>query len=284
MLKGSSNPNLNLNIEQREIHPLAEAEANLKMAISFCNQCQKIYENMGILQKFFKPEKYLESKNHAMEYAGKAIQNLRNYEINPPSEEKGIHLYRMLRPAVVSLTQPLNQLRYPEKLKEAIKDYFAKHAGVSYKEEEGLVFRALEIFIDEVSEDAFGTLVEEGLEYVGKIVEKIDRRKLLEALEESRKNLYQAPTVDIKPLRVFLTLCSNREKPHPSTCSVIRENLTKVEKELFDVLNKRRVLDEDIRNATSFLYDVSIGILEIMTDEEFAALKEVVNLFSKKKR
>ncbi|MEM5829533.1 MAG: hypothetical protein QW040_02440 [Candidatus Aenigmatarchaeota archaeon] len=89
------------------------------------------------------------------------------------------------------------------------------------------------------------------------------------------KNVAYKPTLNImKPATEFVNYCSRVVKPS-QTCVEYRNKLLEAYEELLKVLEERKRIDEEFKWWPSFLRDVSIGILNIMNDEEFESVKKL---------
>lgn len=288
--------------QKPEIHSLARLESDLALTLAYCQQCQGIYESSGILARLFGNIGYFDSKNRALENAGRTVRDARNYEINPPSSDFIYSVYKFFRPAVLAVASQIEPYRDASKLREVLESPINKRIEEKkgdveeskrrlmrrpYEKERATKLeeeiKALEeskrtvlftTMLSEGMDDFLKYALEKGLDYVNNLIGDVKREAVIRHLKQTREAIYKLGLEIREPANEFVTYCSGIAKPS-ATCSGYRSKLAETQKELFKVFDERKSLDEEFKSGMSFLLDFPIGILSIMNDEEFEAVKKL---------
>ncbi len=260
--------NLGINYHTPETHPLASLEADLILTEGYCNQCKagRIMMDKNI------------PKSKAMEYAGKVIEDARNYQLNAPSADTLIKSYKTIKPLFVLLFKGLEKYRTKEGTKNLLKE-FIKEYGEG-KETGSLVMQTAEIIKEN---DGIYVLKDFLIETKRKELEQLilelgntSRKKLVGNIRDISKKLRTENTGSenniVNNMTSFIRGCSNLgEKYEEDPCERYRLNITESRKELEKLIDKREC--RDFTSGASWLLDFIASIGDNLSDKEFEEFK-----------
>jgi hypothetical protein len=301
-------------IPRPEIHSLARLEGDLALNLAYCQQCQKISAvSSGGLSDLPIRGWYLDCKNRALEYAGMAIRDARNYEINAPASDYVYAIYNFFRPLLLSVASRLEPYRDAAKIRELLespinekikekKDLIKEEQmwkGPSARTSERISslkeeIKALEegkrtaLLTTLFSEDMEGVANEfvkyvskKGHAYANDLVSGMKREAVIEHLRKYKEVVYKPLLKVRESANEFIYYCSSQVTPGED-CPKYREKMLEAQRELSGVLEDRKKIDEEFKSGASFVLDVLIGILSVMSDEEFETVKKIGLDFVKK--
>jgi hypothetical protein len=306
----SGNTKLNLDFgslasagaQRPEIHSLARLEGDLALAIGYCVQCQTLYESSGRIAKLMGNAGHLGSKNRAIEYAGMTLRDARNYEINGPTSDSVFAIYRFFRPLIMSVAAKAGPYRDEAKLRSLLSTpidmkiadcqekiaYSEKFYSKSHLEDERVkemkdevarleqlkknnLFTAL---FTETGNEFMRFVREKGQNYVSSLIKDTKRQDIINHLQKARAAFDEtgpAPWIGTGA-NDFVCYCSGISKP-AEQCSHYRIKLELAKKALGTSIDKRQKTYKELKSGIGCLFDVPIGVLSIMSDEEFDVVK-----------
>ena len=280
-MESSSKPNVNLgnlgvNYHTPEIHPLASLESDLTLTEGYCNQCKK----GRIMMDRNTP------KSKSMEYAGKVIEDARNYQFNAPSADTLIKSYNSIKPLFIPLFKGLEKYRTKGGTKKLLQG-FIKEYGES-KQIGSLVMQTAGIIkeyggIDNLKEFLIKTELKE-LEQLVSELGKTSRKKLVGNIRDISKKLrtenIESENNIVNNMTSFIRGCSNLgEKYEEDQCETYRLNITESRKELEKLIDKREC--RDFTSGAGWLLDVIASIGDNLSDAEFEGFKLIAPVLLK---
>jgi len=260
-----------------EIHPLASLESDLTLTEGYCNQCKA----GRIMMDKNTP------KSKAMEYAGKVIEDARNYQLNAPSADTLIKSYKAIKPLFVPLFKGLEKYRTKEGTKKLLKG-FIKEYGEG-EQTGSLVMQTVGIIKEEYNgvDNLKKFLIKTGLKELEQLVSelgKTSRKKLVGDIRDISKKLRTENTRSenniVNNMASFIRGCSNLgEKYNEEQCETYRLNIIESRKELEKLIDKREC--RDLAFGGSWLLDVIASMGDNLSDEEFEGFKLIAPLLLK---
>jgi len=281
-----------------EIHALARLEADLELTSAYCRQCQKVCElsGGGVLNHPISGW-YLDSKNRALEYAGMAIRDARNYEMNAPPVDYVYAIYKFFRPMLLSIASQLEPYRDATKMRELLETPVDEKIKEKRKElrgargdrnnlrveglkeaikalEEGKKTALLTTLFSEGTDEFLEYVEKKGIGYVSDLISGMKRESVIEYLRKTREAVYKPPLKARESANEFIDYCSGVVIPS-EVCITYRGKLLEARVELSGVLEDREKINEEFKSGASFVLDVPINLLSIMSNEEFETIKKL---------
>jgi hypothetical protein len=298
------NLNLNVSYNQPDIHSLARLDADLFLALSYCDQCQRNYNGSGMLARLLGNTGHMNSKNGAIEHAGMAMRDARNLEINSPASDSMFSAYALFRPIALSISskigpykdeaklrelleQPINdsiesRRERLEELKKAPEERFYRGGRereiLSIEEEiksleEGKKTALFTTLFSEASSDLVSYIMTEGLAYLNNSMEGLKREDVIKFLKYDRDIILRPSSYNFRePAQEFVAYCSGTSKP-VDQCSEHRRKLDAAYQELMKQLGERKETVKEMGAGIEYVFNTAIAAFSIMNDEEFGEIK-----------
>ena len=260
--------NLGTNYHTPEIHQLASLEADLILTEGYCNQCKK----GRIIMDRNTP------KSKAMEYAGKVIEDARNYQLNAPTADTLIKFYKAIKPLLVPLFKGLEKYRTKEGTKKLLKGFIEEYG--EGKKTGSLVMQTAEIIKEndgiDVLKDFLIETERKELEQLISELGKTSRKKLVRDIRDISKKLRTEDTRSenniVNNMTSFIRGCSNLGESYiEDKCESYKSNITESRKELEKLIDKREC--RDLAFGASWFLDVVASIGVNLSDKEFEGFK-----------
>ncbi len=297
-----------------QIHQLASLEADLKLAESYCRQCEAHTSNPDIrIPRGEMLTLASTSQRAALQHAGKAIEDLRNYNINLPETDIKLLLYAtIIKPVVDVLAEGLGAYREGSHIAQLLREFVeeAQHdgGGSSHGKYAGDRQGSRDHYdpFDSISGDnnvnigslpkmALDAAVEHseaagnfaGAKVAGHLyglIDKYDREALIELVKRQRERLHKSSTEELlstgeptenirKGVLGFMEGCSARCVYAP-VCNEYRQELVGGQQTLSQLLKTRGAFQKDVTNGLTWLLDVTARVLEMVPDDEYLMLRQ----------
>lgn len=276
----------------REIHQLATVEAGLSAMVGYCGMCKARVQHKML---WYTPDT-TELQMKAIEYAGKVIEAIRNYEMNLSAVDRASITYVDTTKAVLA---PISQLLAPYRTREGVeallKDVTAKYnqdKQVAAKGEAGEAEPEVAAQEPGLEGSLFMTLVnnlmttgnikpilqvlgERGLTQAIEYVQGMSREGVVKSLrgfgEKMREVTYEGQaTTDY--MNSFIAGCSSQRGYGPQ-CEEYKSCIAGAKAELQELRDNRLVFAKDFASAMTWPIDVLASIAENVGEEEVASLK-----------
>lgn len=280
--------NMGGNYFRPDMHPLATAGASLDQTVGYFNQSKAIAQSAGFFKQHFGNVDISVPQGNAINSAGKVIEGVQNYNINTPSIDSYMTIYRaVVRPVVMPFLKELGKFRDQQEVERFIQGFIDKY-GESLddkSESASAVMKAVALLTQRggYSEDS-------GLDNAGEyvlpkvvsgtlgVVNSLDKTNLTRWLREKSKKVGNpsewSATEDkaISYMRDFIFGFSTETQYTPQWDSY-GNMLSSAREELQKIKEARMIAPEDIGSGMGWLMDVTAGLLETITDEEYEGLK-----------
>ena len=288
-IRGEVNPesiqNVGKNLKEQlnagphhEIHPLASLDANLARTIAFCNQCQARGTGKGKSKADTSRQ-----QERAIEYAGEALKDARNYEINRFPNESAFEGMICIVNAVAPYFKRLGKYSNGKELGKLLRE-FAEYAEKQDDPEAELSTKAplvtKIISITSANPDlAVYFLKEKGLSDLLEIVEGLDKDKITDGLRKKANELkkYEGGRVRkiYNNLQLFIEGCS-LQAGYCRNCKSHTSSLEHSKAELGIIRAERDKSNKYICSGGAWFLDVLAGFGENVTPEEFNMGKALI--------
>ena len=268
------------NMWRPEVHQLATIEAQITLAEAYLNRSQAIEEHYQ--KKEITLSNAWDQQENAINHAGKALEAVVNYRLNPPSSDAMSRIYgatikKLIGPTLEGLDKYQNKEEMTALLEEFVTTYDDEEEDSS---EGSLIMQVVGIYNDGYSGQTHTTefLKKKGLEQVLNYVSKIDGPELMSKLRTASVNIQseEGHTQTIaNNLTEFITRMSGQAEYNSEKWDQYRNLLTESKTELAIMTEERNVMGKDLAKATSWVLDVVAGLGENVSDLEYQGFKSM---------
>ncbi len=255
------------------IHPLAKAEADLNLAIGYCNLCKTKSINAGLLRKAFGGANVNAEKSDAMLHAGKMTEAMMNYKLNMPVKDSVSLIYGGIRPHIAKLVEGLGKYGTDEGMHEFL-TMIVSESGL-----DNLEGSPVKQAIGAINDRKAGPCISDKL-YIDMLtsvyglLKNVDRQTFNSELRDISNNmknyLDEAPVSQIiSNMGEFIVGCSSVCRYSDADCPGYREKLTASRELLNKAEDDALLLYKDVLCVISYIFDVAASVSGNLSDEEF---------------
>lgn len=257
-----NNIKIGQNARKPEVHALATAEANIKLA--------KVYANLSN-----KDSSSLKYELKAIKHVGKALEATRNYQLNSPYMDSYVSAFHVLGPILKPIIEQFGTYKTKRGFARLLKDfkkYYSKHKYDTEITESSSIVDILDEGLNQNNLLEFFS--KKTIDQTTQYIKDLNHDETIKKLRKYTNKLREDPSTEEKIIRnldSFISGFASDIKGHDK----YMENLSNAIDGVYELqFHNNLIFDEKVKQLFAWGLDIVANLGEELSETEFNAIKE----------